>query len=150
MVYGVGCPGDFQPIRRLPDVKRLVPVLLAPSSHVTLGAGRPGEPLLVPLFNSRGEALEKPLLTIPDLITRDKAELTVTEFKTSGRRYGESETESSLQASCYAHAVQDRYDEQPRVRYTVLVKTKTPQIQHLETVPALSEKTAVGCLGFEN
>jgi CRISPR/Cas system-associated exonuclease Cas4 (RecB family) len=92
------------------------------------------EPLLVPLFNSRGEALEKPLLAIPDLVTREQGELTVTEFKTSGRRYGELETDASLQASCYAHAVQDRYDEQPRVRYTVLVKTKTPQIQHLETV----------------
>lgn len=92
------------------------------------------EPLLVPLFNSEGEALEKPLLAIPDLITRDNGELTVTEFKTSGRRYGELEAEGSLQASCYAHAVQDCYDEQPRVRYTILVKTKTPQIQHLETV----------------
>jgi putative RecB family exonuclease len=92
------------------------------------------EPLLVPLFNSQGEPLEKPLLAIPDLISRDKDELTVTEFKTSGRRFSELETDSSLQASCYAHAVQDRYDEQPRVRYTILVKTKTPQIQHLETV----------------
>jgi putative RecB family exonuclease len=92
------------------------------------------EPLLVPLFNSQGEALEKPLLAIPDLITREQGELTVTEFKTSGRRYGELETDASLQASCYAHAVQDRYDEQPRVRYTILVKTKTPQIQHLETI----------------
>ena len=92
------------------------------------------QPLLVPLFNSQGEPLEKPLLAIPDLITRETEELTVIEFKTSGRRYGEVETDASLQASCYAHAVQDRYDEQPRVRYTVLVKTKTPQIQHLETV----------------
>jgi putative RecB family exonuclease len=92
------------------------------------------EPLLVPLFNSQGEALEKPLLAIPDLLIRDKEGLWVTEFKTSGRRFGETETESSLQASCYTHAVQDRYGEQPRVRYTVLVKTKTPQIQHLETI----------------
>ncbi len=92
------------------------------------------EPLLVPLFNSRGEALEKPLLAIPDLITRNNGELTVTEFKTSGRRFNELETDASLQASCYSHAVQDRYDEQPRVRYTILVKTKTPQIQHLETI----------------
>ena len=93
------------------------------------------EPLLVPLFNSRGEALEKPLLAIPDLIARDNGELVVTEFKTSGRRFGELEAEGSLQASCYAHAVQDRYDEQPSVRYTILVKTKTPQIQHLGNGP---------------
>jgi len=92
------------------------------------------EPLLVPLCDSRGEVLEKPLLAIPDLITRDGTGLRITEFKTSGRRYGELEAEGSHQASCYAHAVQDRYGEEPRIRYTILVKTKTPQIQHLETV----------------
>jgi len=102
------------------------------------------EPLLVPLFDSRGQALEKPLLAIPDLITRDAGELTVREFKTSGRRFGELEAEASLQASCYAHAVQDRYDEQPRVRYTVLVKTKTPQIQHLETIRNDADVTRLG------
>jgi hypothetical protein len=102
------------------------------------------EPLLVPLFNSRGEALEKLLLAIPDLITRNKGELTVTEFKTSGRRFSELETDASLQASCYAHAVQDRYDEQPRVRYTILVKTKTPQIQHLETIRNDADVTRLG------
>ena len=102
------------------------------------------EPLLVPLLDSRGQALEKPLLAIPDLITRDAGELTVQEFKTSGRRFGELEAEASLQASCYAHAVQDRYDEQPRVRYTVLVKTKTPQIQHLETIRNDADVTRLG------
>jgi CRISPR/Cas system-associated exonuclease Cas4 (RecB family) len=92
------------------------------------------EELLVPLFDSRGRALEKPLLAVPDLLTREPEGLTVTEFKTSGRRYNEVEADASLQASCYVQAVQDRYDEQPRVRYTILVKTKTPQVQHLETV----------------
>ena len=102
------------------------------------------EPLLVPLFNSQGEALAKPLLAVPDLVTRDSGELTVTEFKTSGRRFGELEAEASLQASCYAHAVQDRYDEQPRVRYTILVKTKTPQIQHVETIRNDADVTRLG------
>lgn len=88
--------------------------------------------------------MEKPLLAIPDLITREEDELNVTEFKTSGRRFGDLETENSLQASCYAHAVQERYDEQPRVRYTVLVKTKTPQIQHLEAVRDEADFTRLG------
>jgi CRISPR/Cas system-associated exonuclease Cas4 (RecB family) len=92
------------------------------------------EELLVPLFTSRGEALEQPLLAVPDLLIRNSEGLTVTEFKTSGRRYNELEADASLQASCYVHAVKDRYSEEPRVRYTILVKTKTPQIQHLETV----------------
>ena len=32
------------------------------------------------------------------------------------------------------HAVQQRYDLKPYVRYVVLVKTKTPQVQYLETI----------------
>ena len=102
------------------------------------------EELLVPLFNSRSEALEQPLLAVPDLLTRDPEGLTVTEFKTSGRRYNELEADASLQASCYVHAVKDRYDEEPRVRYTILVKTKTPQIQHLETVRNDADMSRLG------
>ena len=102
------------------------------------------EELLVPLFDSRGRALEKPLLAVPDLLTREPEGLTVTEFKTSGRRYNELEADASLQASCYVQAVQDRYDEQPRVRYTILVKTKTPQVQHLETVRNDSDLSRLG------
>ena len=102
------------------------------------------EPLLVPLFNSRGEVLQKPLLAIPDLLSRHNGRLYVTEFKTSGRRYSESQTDSSLQASCYAHAVEDRFNERPEVRYTVLVKTKTPQIQHLETIRNHADLTRLG------
>jgi hypothetical protein len=102
------------------------------------------EELLVPLFNSRGEALEQPLLAVPDLLTREAAGLTVTEFKTSGRRLNELEADASLQASCYVHAVKDRYDEEPRVRYTILVKTKTPQVQHLETVRNEADTSRLG------
>lgn len=93
------------------------------------------EPMLVPLHNSSGEFLEKPLIAIVDLLNRDECSgLTVTEFKTSGRRYGEFEADTTLQATCYAHAVQERYDEPAAVKYTVLVKTKKPAIQRLETV----------------
>ena len=45
-------------------------------------------------------------------------------FKTSGRRYSESGAATTLQASCYVHAVQERFDELVGIRYVVLVKTK--------------------------
>jgi putative RecB family exonuclease len=92
------------------------------------------EAMLVPLFTSSGECLEKPLMAVLDLLSRDTYGLVVSEFKTSGRRYSELETEMMLQATTYAHAVQQRYDERPGVRYVVLVKTKKPQVQYLETV----------------
>jgi putative RecB family exonuclease len=93
------------------------------------------EPLMVPLFTSNGECLEKPLLAVLDLLHRnDQDRLTVSEYKTSGRRYSELEAEMMLQATSYVHAVQQRFDEKPYVRYVVLVKTKTPQVQYLETI----------------
>lgn len=92
------------------------------------------EAMIVPLFTSRGECLEKPLVAVLDLVHRDAHGLVVSEYKTSGRRYSELETEMMLQATTYAHAVQQRFDERPGVRYVVLVKTKKPQVQYLETV----------------
>ena len=86
-----------------------------------------------PLYNSQGEYLESPLVAITDLITATDREMTVKEFKTSGRAYSESEAESSLQPTCYVHAVREAFDREPNVEYTVLVKTKTPKVQRLKT-----------------
>lgn len=90
--------------------------------------------MMVPLFTSGGECLEKPLVAVLDLLNRDEHGLVVNEFKTAARRFGESETETKLQATAYSHAVKQRYDEKPGIRYVVLVKTKKPQIQYIETV----------------
>ncbi|MBR9802913.1 PD-(D/E)XK nuclease family protein [bacterium] len=88
---------------------------------------------LVPLHNSEGEYLETPLLAFTDLITKEADVLKVTEFKTSGRSYGDFEVESSLQATCYVNAVIETTGQMPTVEYAVLVKTKTPKLQRLKT-----------------
>lgn len=49
-----------------------------------------------------------------------------------------------LQASAYAHAIEQRYDERPGVRYVVLVKTKKPQVQYLETVRGEADIARLG------
>lgn len=100
--------------------------------------------LVVPLYNSRGDYLERPLVAVLDLLHRGSEGLAVTEFKTSGRRFNELEAESALQASCYAHAVQERYGKPASIRYTVLVKTKTPAIQHLDTARSASDLGRLG------
>ncbi len=82
--------------------------------------------MMVPLLNSRGEFLQRPLVAVIDLLYREQDGLVVNEFKTSGRRFAVSEADNALQASAYVHAIHHRYDEAARVRYTVLVKTKTP------------------------
>lgn len=90
--------------------------------------------LLVPLINSHGEYLETPLVAITDLITAgEDGTWKVTEFKTSGRAYSESEVATSLQPTCYVHAVAAAFGRAATVEYTVLVKTKTPKVQRLRT-----------------
>jgi putative RecB family exonuclease len=100
--------------------------------------------MMVPLENSRGQFLEKPLVAVIDLLSRESNELVVNEFKTSSRRFAESEVDSGLQASAYAHAILQRYDERARVRYTILIKAKTPAIQNLETVRTDFDLTRLG------
>jgi|SRR5581483_4107089 len=90
--------------------------------------------LMAPIHNSRGEYLEWPLIAVADLITESNEELTVCEYKTSGRAYSEMEAETSLQPTCYVNAVLECYGHHATVEYTVLVKTKTPRIQRLNTV----------------
>jgi hypothetical protein len=46
--------------------------------------------IIAPLHNSRGEYLETPLVAVADLITEGNEEITVQEFKTSGRVIGDS------------------------------------------------------------
>jgi CRISPR/Cas system-associated exonuclease Cas4 (RecB family) len=90
--------------------------------------------IMAPLHNSQGEYLETPLLAVADLITEGNEELTIREFKTSGRAYSEMEAETSLQPTCYVNVVQETFGRPATVEYTVLVKTRTPKIQRLTTV----------------
>lgn len=90
--------------------------------------------IIAPIHNSQGEYLETPLVAVADLITEDNEELTIREYKTSGRTYGEMEAETSLQPTCYVNAVQEAFGQPAAVEYTVLVKTKTPKVQRLRTV----------------
>lgn len=47
--------------------------------------------IMAPLINSQEEHFENPLLAVTDLITVEDQHLKVTEFKTSGRAFSESE-----------------------------------------------------------
>ncbi len=102
--------------------------------------------MMVPLFTSSGECLEKPLMAVLDLLNRDAHGLVVSEYKTSARRFGESETETRLQATAYSHAIQQYFGEKPGIRYVILVKTKKPAIQIVETVRDDADAARLGDL----
>lgn len=90
--------------------------------------------VISPVHNSKGEFLETPLVAVADLITEENNGLTVREFKTAARAYSGTETETSLQPTCYVNAVQEVFGKSASVEYTVLIKTKTPKIQRLKTL----------------
>lgn len=100
--------------------------------------------IIAPLHNSRGDYLETPLLAVADLVTEGNEELTVQEFKTSGRAYSEMEAETSLQPTCYVNAVQEKFGHTASVEYTVLVKTKTPKLQRLRAVRHADDLARLG------
>lgn len=100
--------------------------------------------IIAPLHNSQGEYLETPLVAVADLITKGNEELTIREFKTSGRAYSEMEAETSLQPACYVNAVQETFGQPATVEYTVLVKTKTPKVQRLTTVRTDEDLSRLG------
>ena len=102
------------------------------------------EAMIVPLCTSDGHILEKPLVAVVDLLTHEENGLVINEFKTSGRKVSENEVATAAQASCYAHVIRERYDQSASVRYTVLVKTKTPYVQRIETTRSESDLTRLG------
>lgn len=100
--------------------------------------------MIFPLRNSQGEILETPMVAILDLLSRDDDGLAITEFKTSGRAYGNFEVEVSLQPTSYVNAIWETWGELARVQYTILVKTKAPKVQRLATVRNESDLGRLG------
>ena len=100
--------------------------------------------MIVPIHNSHGEYLEKPLVAISDLITEHDAGLKVTELKTGSRAYSEADVKTSLQPLCYVHAVTESFFKPVDVEFAVLVKTKTPKVQRCR---APQTRADVGRLG---
>jgi putative RecB family exonuclease len=102
-------------------------------------------PMLTSIANSHGEYLEKPLLVVADLITRQAdSSLQINEIKTSGRAYSESEVGTSLQPTFYANALYETSGEEPAVEFTVLVKTKVPKVQKIQAIRNLTDFQRLG------
>ena len=104
-------------------------------------------PMMAPIANSRGGYLEKPVLIVADLVTRQEdGTLKMTEIKTSGRAYSESEVATSLQPTFYANSLYEMAGEEPAVEFTVLVKTKIPKVQKIQAIRTISDYQRLGDL----
>lgn len=92
------------------------------------------EPMMTPIVDSAGEILEKPLVAIADLIYGAKVgSVRIAELKTAARPYSDADVQTTLQATCYAHAIEHALGKPASVEFVVLVKTKTPRVQRLTT-----------------
>lgn len=122
----------------------LIDVYLAtpPPTHIRIVE----QQILAPLTNSSGEYLERPLVAVADLIYGPDDDITVRELKTSKRLYSQQEVDTSLQATCYAHAVAESVGSWPSVEYGVLTKTKTPKAQFLATTRGPQDASRLGDL----
>jgi putative RecB family exonuclease len=99
--------------------------------------------IVVPLETSDGDYLDRPLVTVLDVLCRDGNRPKVIELKTSGRRYSQTDVDSSLQATCYVGAVEEYFGQAASLEYRVLVKTKTPQLQRLNRTADGADLTRV-------
>ena len=102
--------------------------------------------VIVPLMNSQGEYIETPMMAIIDLVTSTDGRMTIHEFKTSARQYSQLEVELSTQATAYANAVNEVYQQNPAIEFVVFTKTKTPKIQRLQTARNQSDLHQLGDL----
>jgi hypothetical protein len=73
---------------------------------------------------------ELPLVGELDCVTARLDELTVIDWKTSGRRWPKDQADKSAQATTYLYAYRQLHpDEDPGFRFDVAVKNKTPVIE---------------------
>ena len=102
-------------------------------------------PMMAPIANSRGDYLEKPVMIVADLVSRQEdGTLQITEIKTSGRAYSESEVATSLQPTFYANALYETSGEEAAVEFTILVKTKIPKVQKIQAIRTISDYQRLG------
>lgn len=88
---------------------------------------------------------DEPVVGIVDVVEMDRGgQVFITELKTSGRRYDEARLRYDLQLSIYAAIAASLGFQGARVRFRVLVRTKTPQLQSVDVVRAPDQVAEAG------
>lgn len=77
-----------------------------------------------------GEILPKPLVGFIDLVEESvDGSSTIIEVKTAARRWSEDDLARNIQATAYHYAYGVVAGQSPKVRFDVLLKTKTPRLE---------------------
>ena len=96
------------------------------------------EPFRVPLIDAEtGEVLDRELVGTLDRLEKDaEGRLVVVDLKTAARKYTNLQVEASVQLSVYSYATAMNglaNQEDLRLRFDVLTKTKTPELHRYWT-----------------
>jgi len=84
------------------------------------------EPFIVPLMDSEGQMLDKPLIGEMDCIVRKGDQTTIVDWKSAARRWPKGQADKSMQATAYLYAHSVLQPEMnPEFRFDVAVKNKT-------------------------
>ncbi|MDA1257858.1 MAG: PD-(D/E)XK nuclease family protein [Chloroflexi bacterium] len=87
------------------------------------------EAFAVPLVDSAGNVLDKPLVGELDLVV-DNNGVTISDMKTSARRWPKGQADKSLQPTAYLYAYELLHGVEVPFRFEVVVKNKTPVVEH--------------------
>lgn len=98
-----------------------------------------------------GEVLEEVLTGYIDLIVLEDERPVVVEHKTSAKKYGADQLRFDVQPTGYQHAMHERGWRDVGLRFQIVTKTKTPQVQVEEIMRDQADeldflRTAVGVL----
>ena len=78
---------------------------------------------------------DKPLIGELDCVVESAGETTIVDWKTSGRRWPRGQADKSMQPTIYLFAHDLLHpDVQPKFRYDVVVKNKSPIVERIPTV----------------
>ena len=90
------------------------------------------QPFCVPLIGADGNAMDKPLLGEMDCLVEKDGQTVIVDWKTAGRRWPKDKAARDLQPTAYLYAAQASEPEQAvkAFRFDVLVKNKTPVLEH--------------------
>ncbi len=100
-------------------------------------------PFEVPLTNSLGETLDKPLVGELDLLVSKGPEgrLTIVDLKTAAKRYTEDKVDRDLQPNAYVYALTWLFPEKEvgSFEFSVILKNKKPELVTYPTTRGLQD-----------
>lgn len=91
------------------------------------------EAFAVPVIDSQGNMLERPLIGEIDLVVEKQDIRTLVDWKTSAKRWTKTQADKSMQPTVFLYAYRQLHGVDLKFRFDVVVKNKKPVFEQHET-----------------